>query len=134
MAKTNSINGISSILRNIFKLAKPKLPEVPPFLLVAGAKLRPGLSAKTIAANIIKRQSEANAHSGKMADGSDNIMEKMYVIIVEEIINAIVYNARVDIAMDVGSIKITAQGTNAGGPMLTQGTNLMPASGCGTIR
>ncbi|MCK9544087.1 MAG: hypothetical protein M0R03_18875, partial [Novosphingobium sp.] len=113
---------------------KPKLPEVPPFLLVSGAKLRPGLSAKTIASNIIKRQSEANAHSGKMADGSDNIMEKMYVIIVEEIINAIVYNAKVDVAVDIGAIKVIAQGGNAGGPIVVQGTNVMPASGYGTIR
>lgn len=61
--------------------------------------LRPGLSPTKIATEIIKRQSEAGAIVGANDDGSANISEKMEVIRVEEIINAILLDARVSIAV-----------------------------------
>lgn len=134
MSCRNSITNISERLKNLFSLPKPKLPSIPPVLLMVGSKIRPGLSSKTIASNIIRRQSEIGAHIGPMADGSENVMEKMYVIIVEEIINAIVNQAKVDIVLDPGAINIIANGANAGGPVVVQGQNILPVSGDGTIR
>jgi len=96
------------------------------------AILRPGLSPIKIATNIIKRQSEAGAFIGANDDGSANISEKMELIRVEEIINAILLDARVTIVNLPGQT-VKSEGASPAGPVTTIGTTLTTSNGYGVI-
>jgi uncharacterized protein YacL len=123
------------VIKNLLNLFKvPSLPA-PPVTKVQTltSKLRPGLSSTKIAANIIKRQSEAGAPVGALDDGSENISEKMERIRVEEIINAIISDARITVTILPGQT-IQGTGANAGGPVVVVGTTLTLGSGTGLIQ
>lgn len=129
--------GIDSILESIkttIEGVKTPASSIPPILLALGGQFRSGMSAKTIASNIIRRQSEAGAPYGPNSDGSANIAEAMEVIRVEEIIKALKFDAQVQIAIPAGSISIIAAGANAGGPVTVQGTNTAVINGYGVIQ
>lgn len=118
----------------VVELARPPLIDIPPIIMVCSAIRRPGLSAQTLASNIIRRQAEAGAPVGPAADGTQNIAEAMEVIRAEEYVKAFKMNARVDIAIPAGAIKIMAEGANAAGPVVVYGQSIAPVSGNGIIR
>jgi hypothetical protein len=128
------INSIISSINKLFSSVKTPAPEVPSELLLVGAKIRSGLSPSDIASRIIERQAEAGAAFGPMPDGSANVMEAMWRIAIEEIVNEIIENSKVDIVIPPNSISIISNGANAGGPMVSIGTNELPVSGIGTLR
>lgn len=117
-------------------LALFKVPSIPAPPInkrqALSATLRPGLSPTKIAANIIKRQSEAGAIIGVNDDGSANISEKMELIRVEEIIKAIVSDARVTVVNLPGQT-VKSEGGNAGGPIVTIGTTLTTSTAYGVM-
>lgn len=119
-----SIQAISSAIEKAITAARIPLTKIPAIILVCSAVQRPGLSAKTIAANIIKRQSEAGAPVGRAADGSQNIAEAMEVIRVEEMIKALKMDARVDVAIPLGSIQVAGTVQTVAGPGTFNGTNV----------
>ena len=128
---TKSTDVIKALLK-LFKV--PSIPAPPVTKLQSlSASLRPGLSSTKIAANIIKRQSEAGAPIGNLDDGSQSITEKMEVIRVEEIINALISDARITVTLYPGQ---TIQGTggNAGGPVVVVGQTLTLGKGTGIIQ
>jgi hypothetical protein len=84
----------------------------------------PGVSSKTIAGNIIRRQGEAGAPLGAAADGSQNISEAMEVIRVEEMIKGLKQQARIDSAIAPGTIQVAGTVQTAAGPGTFQGTNI----------
>ncbi len=107
---------------------------MPPPLLLAGAKLRPGLTASSIASRIISRQSEAGLVVGDVFGDGPNTSEAMELIRVEEIINAILTEAKIEIVIAPG-IAVTTMGTgNLGAPVLSQGATTQIAVGEGIIR
>ena len=128
-----SISSIFSIISNALDTARTPPPTIPAILLLAGSKLRVGLSPITIASKIISRQAEAGAPVGTLPSGADNISEIMESIRVEEIIKAIQLDARVDVAINPG-IQLTATGANAGGPVQSIGMTVGIGSGNGIIR
>lgn len=128
-----SINSIFEIIRNSLNMYRTPPPEIPSLLLLSGAKLRPGLSPTSIAAKIISRQSETGAPVGVLPSGNRNVSEAMEVIRVEEIINAILTDARIDVAINPG-IPLQANGGNAGGPVVVLGQTIGLGSGNGIIR
>lgn len=130
MLALNILNTIKNTLDTV------KLPAitVPPLILSLGAQFRPGISPKTVASNIISRQSEAGAPYGPNTDGSANIAEAMEVIRVEEIMKALKYDAQIQIAIPPGSIQVTAVGASAMGPVTVQGSNVNVVSGYGIIQ
>jgi len=130
------MGGITSIFKIITKAldaGRTPPPEIPSILLLAGAKLRPGLSPIMIASKIITRQADAGAPVGVLPSGGSNISEMMEMIRVEEIISALQTDARIDIAINPG-IPLTATGGNAGGPVQVIGTTTAVGSGNGIIR
>lgn len=118
------IQEIASTIEKLISKARTPLTTVPAILLVCSAIQMPGISAKTIAANIIKRQGEAGAPMGAAADGSQNISEAMEVIRVEEFIKGVKQMARVDSALCAGSIQVAGTVQTAAGPGTFQGTNI----------
>lgn len=119
-----TIQEISNTIENLLQKARAPLTVIPSVILVCSAIQRPGLSAKSIAANIIKRQGEAGAPIGAAADGSQNISEAMEVIRVEEMVKALKTNARIDSALCAGSIQVAGTVQTAAGPGTFQGTNI----------
>ena len=109
----------------ITKVRQP-MTQIPAILIACSAIKRPGLSPMLIAANIIRRQSEAGAHMGPLADGSANRMEAMYVIIVEEIVKAIKEDLWVQGAIPAGAATMTGTAATAGGPAPVTVTNALP--------
>lgn len=128
-----AISNILGLLTAAFSLAQTPVSSIPPPLLLIGAKLRPGLSARNIASRIISRQSEAGAPTGDIFSEDNNISESMETIRVQEIINAIQTEAKVEVTIPPG-IQLTAAGGNAGGPVVVQGATIAIASGDGIIR
>ena len=129
--------GIQQIAITIEKLltqARAPLTIVPSILLVCSAIQMPGVSSKTIAANIIKRQGEAGAPLGAAADGSQNISEAMEVIRVEEIVKGFKQMARIDSAIPIGAIQVAGTVQTAAGPGTFQGFNINNSGIFGILR
>lgn len=124
------VNTITKAINNV----RTPLTPLSPVITLTNAQLRPGLSAKVIASNIIKRQTEAGAPLGDNIDGSRNISEAMEVIRIEEILNALHFDGKIEITIPMGSIKCYGQGMSAVGPVVVEVTNIEPISGEGIIR
>jgi hypothetical protein len=107
---------------------------IPSILLVCSAIQMPGVSAKSIAANIIKRQGEAGAPLGAAADGSQNISEAMEVIRVEEIVKGFKQMGRIDSAIPIGALQVAGTVQTAAGPGTFQGFNINNAGIFGILR
>lgn len=129
----SSIKSLFNIISEALNASRTPPAEIPSILLLSGAKLRPGLSPIMIASKIISRQSEAGAPVGTLPSGGKNISELMESIRVEEIINALLNDARIDVAIMPG-IALEAQGANAGGPVVSIGQTIGIGSGKGIIR
>jgi hypothetical protein len=130
----SSISGILRTLTSAFKITREPITPLPPPLILSGAKIRPGLSATEIASRIIARQSEANAPVGDIFAESNNIAEAMEVIRIQEIINAFLTEAKIEIVIPPG-VSVTTTGVgNMGAPVLSQGATTNIAFGEGVIR
>ena len=82
--------------------------KVPMPVILLNGPLKPGLSAKEIATDIISRQTEALEQQDNILEAG-GISEAMEIIRVEEIIKAIQTKMRVDVG--------TLPSVNAGGPI-----------------
>lgn len=125
---------IASTIEKLLTMARAPLITIPAILLVCSAIQMPGLSAKTIAANIIKRQGEAGAPMGAAADGSQNISESMEVIRVEEMIKGLKTMARIDAAIPMGSIQVAGTVQTSAGPGTFSGMNINNVGIFGILR
>ena len=128
------IQQIASTIEKLLTQARAPLTMIPSILLVCSAIQMPGVSAKSIAANIIKRQGEAGAPLGAAADGSQNISEAMEVIRVEEIVKGFKQMGRIDSAIPIGALQVAGTVQTAAGPGTFQGFNINNAGICGIIR
>ena len=96
------ITQIANVIEKLLTQARAPLTTIPSVLLICSAIQMPGISSKSIAANIIRRQGEAGAPLGAAADGSQNISEAMEVIRVEEIVKGLTLGARIDVGLPIG--------------------------------
>ena len=128
-----NISDILSVITGLLTNLRSPAPPIPPPTILLSSPLRPGLSAKLIASKIIARQSEAGVPAGVLPSGNDNLAELMEVIRVEEIINAILNDARIDVAIPFG-IPVETMGSNAGGPVPSLGVTTGIGTGTGIIR
>lgn len=129
----NSISGVLNLILMAFSLPEQPASTPPPPLLLAGAKLRPGMSAKAITARIISRLSEANLPTGDdFADGP-NSTNALVSIITEEHVNSIQTEAVVTVALPPGlAVTVTGVG-NLGSPVVSQGATTAIGSSSGVI-
>jgi len=129
---TTTISTVTNIFKNLFKVPTPLQPISKEEILI-GSKFREGLSAIDIASKIIERKKEIGIGIGPLPSGSENIDLLMETIRVEEIVNALLTKAKVEIAVAPGT-QITATGGNAGGPIVVQGATITISKGEGIIR
>ncbi len=101
-------------ISNAMTTTRQALTPIPAALIAYGAICRPGLSPKLIAANIIRRMSEAGAVNNEYS----HVAEAMERIRVEEILNGIMNDMVVESAIAPGTIQIMnadgSVGINAG--------------------
>lgn len=112
-----------SVLKGLLNLFKAPIStsNTMPLPLILATKARPGLSPTQIASRIIKRQSEAGLNVGNLPSGATNPTEIMERIRVEEMVKALVTEAKVDVAIQPGAL-LQGTGGNAGGPIQVFGT------------
>jgi len=121
----SSMSSILKILLSAFSLMKQPADTLPPPLVFIGAKLRPGLSARDMAARVISRFSESDAVNGEIFQEGNNVMTALEVIRMEEIVNAIQTEMKITSTIDPGAMLVQTNGVgNLGGPITSVGTNV----------
>lgn len=129
-----SISSIINIILSAFKIPKQPVTPLPPPLIMAGANLRPGITASSIAARIISRQSEAGMVVGDVFGDGPNTAEAMELIRIEEIVNSLLTEAKIEVVIPPG-VGVTTIGVgNLGAPVLSQGSTTTMGVGSGVIR
>lgn len=131
MALNNIIESLSSFIQN--KLSIPLIP-IPAIMLVCSTIKRPGLSPTLITSRIINEMGEKDAHIGVNIDGSPNIMNQMYFVIVDQLVKALKLEGKVEVAIPAGAITSLGFGANAGGAIEIVSENIGAVSGRGIIR
>jgi hypothetical protein len=129
-----TVTGVLNTLLAAFNIPQAPVDPLPPPLIMLGSVLRPGLSAKMIAARIISRQSDSGRQVGDIFADGPNTEEEMEVIRIEEIINAILTESVVNVVIPLGvSVSTTGIG-NLGIPVISQGATTTMGVGNGIIR
>lgn len=128
-----SISNIIKILSSVFSKIDTPVTPLPPQLLLTGAVMRPGMSAKEMASNIIARQADAGAPVGNLFSETNNIAESMEIIRCEELLKMLQTKAKIEVVIPPG-VQVTTVGANAGGPVVSQGVTTNVAQGYGVIR
>tara|TARA_R110000851_G_scaffold117238_6_gene243867 strand:- start:441 stop:842 length:402 start_codon:yes stop_codon:yes gene_type:complete len=130
----SSMSTVLKTLKAAFNVPREPLDPLPPQLLIIGANIRPGLSARNIASKVISRQTEAGGPAGDIFSENNNVMESMIVVMVEEIVKALQIDAKIEVVVAPG-IQVTTFGAgNLGGPVVSQGATTNIGSGSGVIR
>ena len=127
-----TIGVIAALFKNAFKPPN-KLKPLPKGLILLGARNRPGISAIDVASKIIERKKEICIDIGPLPSGAQNIELQMEVIRVEEIVNALLTDAVIELEIPPGT-QLTAAGGNAGGPIVVQGATTAMVKCNGIIR
>lgn len=108
-------------LLNLFKVPNAIQTPIPKPLILA-SKSRPGLSPKLMASRVIQRQAEAGLNVGPLGTGEINPAEIMERIRMEEIVNSISTEMKIDLAITPGGKSVV---TGAAGPIPVVGNAIM---------
>ena len=130
----SSINGVLNVVLSAFSIPQTPVEPLPPPLIMVGAKLRPGLSAQSIASEIISKQSNSGRVVGDVFADGPNVEEAMEMIRVQAVIDAILNEAKVDVVIPPGVSVSTVGVGNLGAPVVSQGATTAMGIGDGIIR
>ena len=130
MTITDAVNTVTNALES----AKTPANVLPPLFLKCTALNRPGLSAYKITTQIIQNNKAIGIPTDPNPDGSDNKINQYTYNVVKCIVDAIKYDATVQVAIPMESLLIQATGANAGGPVTCVGTNLLDSIGNGIMQ
>jgi urease gamma subunit len=128
------MNGILNTILSSFSVPEQPVTPLPPPLILFGAKLRPGLSSQSIAAEIISRQSESGRVVGDVFADGPNVEEAMELIRVQEIVKALLNEAKIEVVIPSGVQVLTVGIGNLGAPVISQGATTSIGIGDGVIR
>ena len=126
LQKSEEIADFFSFLLFEARNVLPRL-SIPKILL---AKLRPGLDSGILSTSIISRFNEIGIPNGPLENGNANVMELYTKVLVEEIVEAIQGDMRIDTAVDIGMV-VASAGANSGGPVTSTGANPAPHTATG---
>ena len=129
-----SISSLLNVILGVFGVMQKPARTVPPALLLIGKNLRPGMSARNLAARTISRiESESGVPMGDVFADGPNTSAMGIKVMAEEMVSMIQTEAKVDVVIDPGAIQVTATGTAGPIPVVVQGSNTFYASGGGGI-
>ncbi len=130
--KLQQSEAVADFFSSLIQNERSVLPKLNLFKILAG-RIRPGLDADAISTSIISRFKEAGIPTGPLGEGTPNAMEELVKIIMEELVDAIQNEMRIDVAVDQG-MQVISQGASAAGPVVSQGQNPLPHSAIGIPR
>ena len=107
---------------------------LPPILLKCITQTRPGLSAYKTTTEIIMNNKKIGIPTEDNPDGSTNLINLYTYNVVKCIYDALKNEASVQVAIPRESLLIQGNGANAGGPIVTNGTNLLDSLSRGIIK
>lgn len=131
MALNNIVQKLTSFIQN--KLSIP-LVSIPAILLICSTIKRPGISPMLITSKAINRLQDSGIPVGVNIDGSPNLMNQMYYVLIDELVKALKMDGKVEIGIAPGAITSLGFGANSGGMMSVVSYNTTPVSGSGIIR
>jgi hypothetical protein len=130
----SSISSILNMILSVFNIGQTPAQTIPPFLMLVGAELKPGMSGRELAANVISRmESEAGIPMSDIFADGPNAMAAAALVQAQEQISHIQQKASIQTVIKPGAMQISAVGANAGGPIVVQGSNIMPTGIKGVI-
>lgn len=128
------IDGIISFLDNAIDKSRSVAQTLPPLLLYCTAMKRSGTSPMRAAANAISWCRDAGIPVDVLPDGSPNLTNQYTYILTKSILKEIKENGVVQICLPAGSLMIQTNGGNAGGPVVSVGTNITNTIAKGLFR
>jgi len=129
-----NIKRLIELVDNALDAARQPVRTMAAFLTYATAVQRPGVSKLKITSEIIADNATLGINTGKMPDGTDNVVNEFVYNVVEKVVDTLKDDAMVECVIPSGSVVVTAKGANAGGPVVAVGTNINNAKGYGIIR
>lgn len=108
--------------------------KLPPILLKCLTQTRPGLSAYKTTADIIVNNRKVGIPTGNNPDGTTNLINLYTYNVVKCIFDALKSDASVQVAIPMESLLVQTNGGNAGGPVVSVGTNILDSLCGGIIR
>ena len=128
-----SLSSIINTILGLFKTFQKPANSIPPPLLLVGKNLRPGMSARNLAASQISKREENGEQMGNVfADGVNKVAQGI-LSDAKETVNMIQTQAKVDVAIDPGAILVTVAGTAGPFPVVGQGANVSITTAGGGI-
>jgi len=128
-----NLEDVLEVISSFLGTSLSPAPIIPPPIILTGGANKPGLNSRLITSRIISRKSESGAPSGPLPSGAPSIDEMMERIRVEEIISALISEARITVVIPAGT-PVTTFGGNAGGPVICQGVTTNITQGYGVIQ
>lgn len=129
-----TIQNIVDTINNTLDSANTPANILPPMLTKYTSLARPGLSAYKIASKVIQNNKTLGIPTEPNPNGEENMINQYTYNLVKCIIEAIKYDATVQIAIPMQSLLVQATGGNAGGPVTCIGTNLIDSQATGIIQ
>ena len=129
-----TIQNIVDTINNTLDSANTPANILPPLLTKYTSLARPGLSAYKIASKVIQNNKTLGIPTEPNPNGEENMINQYTYNLVKCIIEAIKYDATVQIAIPMQSLLVQATGGNAGGPVTCVGTNLIDSQATGIIQ
>lgn len=129
-----TIQNIVDTINNTLDSANTPSIILPPILTKYTSLARPGLSAYKIASKVIQNNKTLGIPTEPNPNGEENMINQYTYNLVKCIIEAIKYDATVQIAIPMQSLLVQATGGNAGGPVTCIGTNLIDSQATGIIQ
>jgi hypothetical protein len=124
--KLQMSEGLASFILFLFEFDRIKIPKLGLFEILL-SKARPGMDSDSISSDVISKFEKIGIPTGAL-EGEANVMEEYTKVLTEEMVSAIQSDMRIDIAVDSGML-VQSNGGNAGGPVVSVGSNPLPQGG-----
>jgi len=129
-----NIKKVLELTNKAIDAARKPANKIAAMLIYATAVQRPGISKLKISSQIIADNEPLGINIGQMPDGTDNVVNAFVYNVVEKVVDTLKDDSMVECVIPSGSIVVQANGANAGGPIVSVGTNINNAKGYGVIR
>lgn len=128
----NTANTLTKTLDTVDNITVPSIPT--PLLYLAGENHN-GLDYERLANKIMGEMGKLEPKipiQSNLPNGEKSLMEQVITVACKCMVEEFMNNAKIEIALASG-VSVTSWGTNAGGPIITNGYTLNFVKGNGTI-
>lgn len=132
-----TINNVINKINAFFTALDAKLSKVipmPAIYLLCSAMSRKGLSPLKSLSNVCQLLESYGIPTGPNPDGSPNMTVLATYAILKEVYRAQTEDAVVQGGINPGEMMIMSQGSNAAGPVVSTGSNILPTHIWGVIQ